>query len=670
MAQDVEINVVLQAIDNVTKEIVKINSSIDGLNKKNFDSVSAKTTAWATSISAVKDGLSLVNSVMAPFIEFGKEAIKQAIEQERSENLLKNALKERGIYSKQVYEETERIAEAMKKVSSFNDEQIKSAERILITQGVQLDRLKEVTEATINYAVSQRKDLSTAADTVGRSIGTMSNGLARAGVQLGNLYDIGERTNKVLDGLGRFSGIAAAESNSYEGATKRLGNAFDEFLGTLGKVITNSTVLKTALVSLAQGINWVNDGIKSLGLTGTETEKQIKTLNNSIKIHEIQLQKAKEANTGWLSSLTKSPMPIADLELAIKKEKEELSKLTEAQKKEDEEQKQSNNTKKTTNELTQALLDKYQGLTFAQAKYMDDAAKAKTIEDNRLKYSMAQFDVWKKTLTVVELLSNVLSEMKVNPQFAEKIGDLFKQGVGVVSGGAQSIKGSVTSNLISSGNPYAMAAGAIIEIFGKTKEEFNKWITDIDNMIIDLPSQIAENVPALVDKLVEDSPRFINALSDAVPILMNRVSEQLQRPSFWKGQIDAVTAYLSQPSTWVNLIITFQVEFIKMIPGIAQAFVNALLDKLNGAGSFFGNIGKQAGGFLGDVGSFLGFAEGGEVPAIVHEGENVIDRSTNEQLKDFLNNQKDRNLTVNITVGESDLANVILSLNQKGFRLA
>lgn len=73
-------------------------------------------------------------------------------------------------------------------------------------------------------------------------------------------------------------------------------------------------------------------------------------------------------------------------------------------------------------------------------------------------------------------------------------------------------------------------------------------------------------------------------------------------------------------------------------------------------------------------------ATGGEIPegfpndtfpARLTSGENVVDRSTNDDLKEFLaQNRNGKDMVIKLYVGEKQLADVLLNLNRQGFRVS
>ena len=121
-------------------------------------------------------------------------------------------------------------------------------------------------------------------------------------------------------------------------------------------------------------------------------------------------------------------------------------------------------------------------------------------------------------------------------------------------------------------------------------------------------------------------------------------------------------------------------EFVRSLISEVPKFIQALIDGIKGAFDVVGDIGQGAGNLIGDIGGFFGFQQGGivpgvgstdSVPARLTPGELVVDRETTQQLKDFLNSETNpQAVTINLTIEQEQLANVLLNLDRQGFRTA
>lgn len=165
-----------------------------------------------------------------------------------------------------------------------------------------------------------------------------------------------------------------------------------------------------------------------------------------------------------------------------------------------------------------------------------------------------------------------------------------------------------------------------------------------------------------------------------------------------KKFVDGVLANLGTVKGFLNGSL-FASKIKSVFDGFSENLKKILTGGLSSAGG---------GGALGKVTKSLGFAQGGQAfkvpsgynndtfPALLSSGELVVDRSTAFALRDFLDQQNngassstdsslmarfdslvsrmertsEKQVSVNIQVGEKDLASVLLNLNRQGFRVA
>lgn len=218
------------------------------------------------------------------------------------------------------------------------------------------------------------------------------------------------------------------------------------------------------------------------------------------------------------------------------------------------------------------------------------------------------------------------------------------------------------------------------------------WIT----LLIDAVKAFIRILPELFDAIIDGIIDLI------VAVLKNTIiGIWIQIILLFKDIIVKIVKIIWEAvKGWVKAIANAAVDFVKKIIDGAKEFVKVLLDKVK---SFFvgsgGGAGGGGGGIIGgavgavrSVAKKIGFAEGGIVPegfpndtfpARLTSGEFVIDRSQNKQLQGFLDSVgvggltkggdedgKPQILTVNLIVGEEQLASAILNLNRQGFRVA
>ncbi len=192
------------------------------------------------------------------------ESIKNFREQEEATNSLSRAMINNGIYTKALKDEYLQQASALQKLTTFGDEQIIGAQGILQGYLGQTKVSKELLQATLDLAAAKKMDLSSAAELVGKTIGTETNALARNGVEVAANASKQEKLGQVIDGInGKWKGQAETAAQGL-GVIKQLENMFSDILETVGErlvpVITLFTGKLRGLGSDTQLVNQLIEG--------------------------------------------------------------------------------------------------------------------------------------------------------------------------------------------------------------------------------------------------------------------------------------------------------------------------------------------------------------------------------------------------------------------------
>lgn len=175
---------------------------------------------------------------LATFAAIGfavKESIENYREQEEATNALSRAMINQGIYTKTLKDEYLAQATALQKLTTFGDEQIIGAQGILQGYLGQTKVSKELTQATLDLAAAKKMDLASAAELVGKSIGTSTNALSRYGVEINATASKQEKLGQFIEGVNSKWKDQAAAAASGLGFIKQLQNTFSDILETVGQ---------------------------------------------------------------------------------------------------------------------------------------------------------------------------------------------------------------------------------------------------------------------------------------------------------------------------------------------------------------------------------------------------------------------------------------------------
>ena len=216
----------------------------------------------------------------------------------------------------------------------------------------------------------------------------------------------------------------------------------------------------------------------------------------------------------------------------------------------------------------------------------------------------------------------------------------------------------------------------------------------VEAIILLLPNilfALIELLPQVISSLINQLPRIIVAIIALIPRIILSFIQQVPNIIF------ALIALLPM------VALKFAEELIKNVPKIVDAIVSGIGKAIgNIGGGVLGGVFGAVKGIVKGIGGIFGFAEGGVAkivpqgflndtfPASLTSGELVVSRDDTERLRSFLDrqdngnfnnsditqqiqdalDQREQNLTVNLVIGEDQLANAILNLNRRGFRLA
>lgn len=190
-------------------------------------------------LDKIGDGLKTIGEVATvvggAIFTFGAMAIRSFREAELASNELTQSMIQQGIYTTELKKKYDAQADALSQVTLFQDEAITSAQAILQSQLGQKEVSDQLMKATLDLAAAKKIDLASAAELVGKSIGTETNALARQGIQISDTTDKTKRMSEVIQQLnGKFGGQAEAATSGL-GALEMLKKTASEFVENVGQ---------------------------------------------------------------------------------------------------------------------------------------------------------------------------------------------------------------------------------------------------------------------------------------------------------------------------------------------------------------------------------------------------------------------------------------------------
>jgi hypothetical protein len=218
----------------------------------------------------------------------------------------------------------------------------------------------------------------------------------------------------------------------------------------------------------------------------------------------------------------------------------------------------------------------------------------------------------------------------------------------------------------------------IVDVLGQGPEKVREMITGFAKAIPQIIDNIIKALPVLFETLAKELPP---ALAKAVPFMAQRFVIEMVRnmPAIIKGFVDGL---IEGAKAFVQTVIdTFKSlggllkggnggaigssGFLKGDLTIGRAIADAMTLGLN---EVFGNpLGLATGGRIPDLPQF----SNDRFPAKLSAGEQVLSRDLSSKLDSFLAGQgSGAPQVVQISIGQRELARVLLDLNRNGFRTA
>lgn len=192
-------------------------------------------------------------------------------------------------------------------------------------------------------------------------------------------------------------------------------------------------------------------------------------------------------------------------------------------------------------------------------------------------------------------------------QFQLAIGDIGAR-AGLGQRQSETIFGGITEGGVAGANKVAGVAakalgkaiggpvvgeafGKALDFFGRDTEEFKKMIDGFFDQLIDLPDQLAQNLPVFIEKLVKAIPLVITALTNAIPTLIDKISEILGDPTFWESATAALAQsmllIMGNPLFWLRITGAMIRALVMGVPRMIDAMIAGFNTKF---GEIFGNF--------------------------------------------------------------------------------
>ena len=233
------VKIVLQAIDNATDQLTKVENRF-----KSFGSV-------------VGGAMKALGAVLATAAigNFLKEAVTESLDGEKSVARLGLAVQNAGGNFKELSPALEIAIDGIKRLSTFSDGDLREALGGMITMTGDVAGSTANLGLVADLAAARQIDLSTASDMVAKAMNGNTGALNKLGVE-------GKTANEVIGNLAKsMGGAAATEAQTFGGQLQKLNGGWSDFKQAIGDAILGSNGGTTALGALGGALKSLTDFI-------------------------------------------------------------------------------------------------------------------------------------------------------------------------------------------------------------------------------------------------------------------------------------------------------------------------------------------------------------------------------------------------------------------------
>ena len=419
------------------------------------------------------DIMHIAGEVKDALVDMAKESIHAYHEQELAVHELTTAMVSQGVFTEELKNKYIGMAEALQKTTAFNDEQIISAQAVIQSYIGHREVTEELTQATLDFAAAKKMDLASAAEVVGKSIGSSTNALSRYGVEITDSTDKTERMAGVISGITqKWDGQSEAQIRGL-GVMGQASKSWGEFLETVGQRL--APVVEYASQKLIVLFDTMNNIIKpsnEASISVQQLRSKIYELNESIG----ELESKKEGAHGigmfgnFLGSKESLDAQINEQKLMLEKAGLDLVALQEEQK--------TNKTNADTAELTEMqnhnLLKQEQMLANMEYENALISANAESVLSAQIQKNDKEYQIATDQKTKLRLLDEKEKLLASQNQVKHDVRMIAEQKKADEENAKQQQSFFSTTQTLASSNNKALAAigraSSLAQIAMKTPE--------------------------------------------------------------------------------------------------------------------------------------------------------------------------------------------------------
>lgn len=264
MADKREVSVIIRAKD-ATQAAFK--SALGGIS-----SFASRATSMMTSLSGLIGG--------AVLGRFFKAAVDESMAAQRAFDQLALTLGNIGVRFADVRPEVDAVFESLRKIAGIDDDEAAGALANLVRLSGDYKKSLAALPLVADLAAGKNIELSAAAEIVGKVMSGNVRGLREFGIMA---KDAGQAMTELQE---KFAGEAERMGDSFEGVVKRTKEGFNNFLQSVGDLITQNGTARGEVLRLAQAFEhlatWIQHNSDEAGHHFTTLIRFVEALGQTL----------------------------------------------------------------------------------------------------------------------------------------------------------------------------------------------------------------------------------------------------------------------------------------------------------------------------------------------------------------------------------------------------
>lgn len=279
------------AIELFGKESVKVLKKTESQSDSFFSSIKGAAGPIAAVIGTIVTAYQTMS-----------EAIDQAVQDAKLTRQIEASLRATDEASQEAVTSVLEFADAIKDATGLSDDLAKETYITAKSFGVTSDEAKKLTQAAIDLAAATGVDVETAVRQLGGTLDGSVGKVGNLGAEFRNLTTDQLKAGAAVDLVSqKFGGSAAKELDTFSGASNQLTNAFDDVLKALGKLVTESTTIISAISGIASAIKFLGDTVFSNPIRKINDDIKTEKIKEMISVMEDAGKQSKETSVNFAS---------------------------------------------------------------------------------------------------------------------------------------------------------------------------------------------------------------------------------------------------------------------------------------------------------------------------------------------------------------------------------